>query len=103
MTNLTYAAILGEARASFDPGDPFAWVQGYRFAICQVLAFHYDVFVPGFRPGAATAPEDSAEVADVEYAGRINPSDVAAQEGMLQALVIFDRYREWLRIAGRDY
>jgi hypothetical protein len=84
--------VLIEARINHDPYDEFAWCQEWRFAIAQRLE---DVGepVPGFR-GADDIRETYA-YAMIAY------RDNAAE--LWYALNILTRYREWLRIAGKDY
>lgn len=84
--------VLIEARIAHDPYDEFAWVQDWRFAIAQRLQ-ELGEYVPLFH-GSPDIRETYAyemiaredNVADLEYAAKI-----------------LERYREWLRIAGRDY
>ena len=89
--------VLIEARVDHDPYDEFAWVQNWRFAICDRLYWHEGEYVPGFSPGAAaTGPELTFEY---EMLSELDPT----VPEMEYALNVLDRYREWLRIAGRDY
>lgn len=88
--------VLQEARIYHDPHDEFAWVQGWRFAICDRLFWYEGESVPGFNPGGANGPELSAEY---EALSEVDPTVDQAE----YALGILDRYREWLRIAGKDY
>lgn len=77
-----------------DPYDEFAWVQGWRFALCDFLTFDRGENVPEFRP--ASQPEKSYEYETLEYE---NPET----EDLWNALRILDAYREWLGSQGRDY
>lgn len=88
--------VLIEARINHDPYDEFAWVQDWRFGICDYLYWYEGVRVPGFDPGAATGPELTLAY---ECISETRPT-VAQLE---YALRILDRYREWLRITGKDY
>ncbi len=100
--------VLIEARINHDPYDEFAWVQGWRFAICDALLWDWGVSVPGFSPGAATEPEDTFELAAIRTLYEIEDGSIPVDQWHLEdelryALKILDRYREWLRIAGKDY
>lgn len=88
--------VIGEALISHDPFDQFAWVQGWRFALCDYLTSEWGESIPGFRQSPAGPDEDCWEYERLTE-GQYGP-DVC-----LHALKIFDRYREWLRIAGEDY
>lgn len=79
-----------------DMYDPFGWVQGWRFALCDYLTFDLGESVPFFRASAFGPEEDSYEYQELIS---LNPEAEEAQ----YALKILDRYREWVRIAGRDY
>lgn len=103
-----YNEIMGIVRDSFDPGDPFASVQEYRFALCGLLLFDFGHLVPGFHAGAATEPEDCCAVEElrslyVVTEDGIDPEFWHYEDDMRRALVMLDRYREWIRIAGKDY
>jgi hypothetical protein len=78
--------VLIEARINHDPYDEFAWVQDWRFAICDRL----------YNPDCATGPELTFAY---ETLSELDPT----VGDMEYALGILDRYREWLRIAGKDY
>jgi hypothetical protein len=78
-----------------DPYDEFAWVQGWRFALCDFLLFERGELVEGFYTGANEA-ENSYEFETLQYE---NPST----EDALKALSVLDSYREWLGAEGRDY
>lgn len=88
--------VLGHALFSHDPGDQFAWCQGWRFALCDYLTFEWGEYVPDFRPSPMGPEEDAYEYEELT---EIQPSPDECR----YALRILDRYREWLRIAGRDY
>lgn len=94
-------------KATYDPCDKFAWVQSWRFAICEVLLFDWGTCVPGFRT-VAIEPEDSTEVECLRalYAfegDSIPPDHWYVEDDLLHALKVLDRYRNWLAIAGEDY
>lgn len=73
--------VLIEARINHDPYDEFAWVQDWRWALRD-----YD------SPNAERT-----------YAWETLTSMGTTPEERAYALKILDRYREWLRIAGKDY
>ena len=88
--------VLGNALIFHDPYDQFGWVQEWRFAIADYLHFDMGETVTGFLPAPGGPDTDSYaydELCD------ISPS----VEALRYALRILDRYREWLRIAGKDY
>lgn len=88
--------VLMLARDNHDPRDEFAWVQEWRFAISDYLHWHEGEVVLGFSPGAMPGPDLSLAYLEIsEY-------DPTAEE-LWYALDILDRYREWLRMAGKDY
>lgn len=86
-----------EARINHDPYDEFAWVQEWRSAIAQRLT-DMGVNTSHFFRG-------SDDIRDTYAYEMIPAQDTDAQtvDAMLYALRILDRYREWLRIAGKDY
>lgn len=94
--------VLIEARVHHDPHDEFAWMQGWRFAIAQFLTDAGE-FVPDFR-----GSDDIRQGFECEQLETLYPSyadgiaDLHVGE-LEYALRILDRYREWLRVAGRDY
>lgn len=88
--------ILGHALFNHDPGDQFAWCQGWRFALCDYLEFVWGEEVPGFLPNITGPVEDAYEYQELK---EIQPGP----DECWYALRILDRYREWLRIAGKDY
>lgn len=88
--------VLIQARLTHDPYDEFAWVQDWRFAIAQRLE-DLGEYVPEFR-GA----DDIRDTYEYEAVAGTETSEGDA-EMMWYALRILDRYREWLRIAGKDY
>ena len=99
--------VLIEARIAHDPHDEFGWVQGWRFAICDALLFDWGYLAPGYRT-MADEPEDTHELQMIRDLYEMDddsiPRDYWYREDELKyALVILDRYREWLRIAGKDY
>jgi hypothetical protein len=87
--------VLIEARINHDPYDQFAWVQGWRFALCDYLTEHGE-HVPDFRQAFNGPETDAFEYEQLEYMNATVPD-------AWYALKILDRYREWLRIAGKDY
>ncbi|MEU9258965.1 hypothetical protein AB0D68_10810 [Streptomyces sp. NPDC048212] len=88
--------VLGEALFYHDPGDQFAWVQGWRFAIADYITFNLGENVEGFRPAAGGPDTDSYEYESLcESAPDL--------EALRYAEKVFERFREWLRIAGEDY
>jgi hypothetical protein len=89
-------AILGEALVNHDPYDQFGWCQGWRFALCDFLYWDQGETVPGFRPGF-----NGPDIDSFEYS-QLTCSDYTTEQAEY-ALMILDRYREWLRIAGEDY
>jgi hypothetical protein len=88
--------VLIEARINHDPYDEFAWVQDWRFAICDLLLWNLGVPTDGFDPGCAEGPEET-------FAYDTLSSVEASYDELRYALKVLDRYREWLRIAGKDY
>jgi len=86
--------LLGVALLSHDPFDQFAWVQGWRFALCDYLYHVMGESVPEFRP--ASEPEFSYEFDEISYH---DPN----LETLWYSLEILDRYRVWLGMAGLDY
>jgi hypothetical protein len=102
-----YNEIMAGVRESFDPGDPFASVQEWRFAICELLLFGFGHLVPGFRT-VATDPEDTYAIEHMRALYVIQDDSINQkywhyEDDMKRVLVMLDRYREWLRIAGKDY
>jgi len=101
-------AVLGEALLNHDPFDQFAWVQGWRFAICDALLWDWGYLVPEFHT-AASGPEDTYELEMIRTLYVIDEDDQIdrkywhVEDELKYALKILDRYREWLRIAGEDY
>jgi hypothetical protein len=83
-------------RDSYDAHDPFGWVQGWRFALCDYITSELGGYVPDFRQGPF-----GAEVEAWEYETLMDEEpDI---ESAKYALKVLDRYREWLRVAGKDY
>ena len=94
--------VLIEARIYHDPYDEFAWVQEWRFAIAQFLT-DCGEFVPDFR-GASDIRDDFAySIVSGLYPESQDHVYEHETDELRYALKILDRYREWLRIAGRDY
>lgn len=87
--------VLGHALFDHDPYDQFAWCQEWRFSICNYLYHARGYRVPHYRPGAGGP--------DVSYGYETLAETDPPIGAMLYALRILDRYREWLRIAGKDY
>lgn len=87
--------VLKVAAINSGDGDVFGWVQGWRFAIAQLLT-DMGQFVPDFR-GA----DDVREW--FEYEELVSLGHTISEGDLLYSLTILDRYREWLRLAGRDY
>lgn len=86
--------VLSLTMDNHDPYDEFAWVQGWRFAMCDFLYFEREEHVPDFRP--ANEPENSYEFETLQYE---NPTT----EEVEYALRVLDNFREWLGTEGRDY
>lgn len=91
--------VLIEARINHDPYDQFGWVQEWRFAIADYLHFVCRVHVPDFHP-APSGPDTDNYPWSVLMA--MAPCETTGDK-LKYALNILDRYREWLRIAGKDY
>lgn len=105
----TYRQMRGEVALNAD-NDPFAWVQGWRFAICEVLLFDWGYCVPEFRTMAHEPEEDSYEVEilrtfyEFEDGGESIPMKYWHVEETLKTLLaVLDRYRVWVGLAGKDY
>jgi hypothetical protein len=109
-----YKEIMGEIRLNWDDHDPFGSVQEWRFAICEVLAFDCDHWVPGFRTVASEPEPDNWAVDALRYYQpegiRDNdwPHDMWSMyatyiEALTDALVILDRLRSWCDVWGRTY
>jgi len=75
--------------------DIFGFCQEWRFALADYLYWQFDVLVPGFRPTFEPKGEDYAY-------GLLQDKDPGQQE-VQYAYDILTRYREWIRIAERDY
>jgi hypothetical protein len=86
--------VLGTAVLFFDPHDLFGWCQEWRFTLAQYLTDQGEC-VPDFRGG----PGLRDDLSYYEELTAMRPGPDACR----YALRILDRYREWLRIAGRDY
>jgi hypothetical protein len=91
----------------YDPGDKFAWVQSWRFAICEVLLFDWGTLVPGFST-LASEPEDSYRIECLRTLYILEDDSIPLSQwfmecDLLYALKVLDRYRNWLAIAGEDY
>ena len=90
-----------------DPYDQFAWVQGWRFAVCEALLFDFGHLVPGFRTVASGA-EPRAEIDAIRshyttVDDSLAPGDFHWEADLLRVLTVLDRYRNWLALAGQDY
>lgn len=88
--------VIGHALFMHDPHDQFGWVQGWRFAIADYLTFNEGEYVDGFRPAMGGPDVDSYEYDELLC---MNPS----VEALRYAEKVFERFREWLRVAGEDY
>ena len=88
--------VLMLARDNHDPRDEFAWVQGWRFALCDYLTHEWGERPEGFWPAPSGPNKDAWEF-------EILTEEQPSPEDARYALVILDRYREWLRAAGKDY
>lgn len=102
-----YNEIMGMVRDAWDPCDQFGCVQGWRFALCEALLFDFGHSVPGFRT-VASDMEDGYEGEQLRSLyviedDSIDPMYWHYEDDMIRVLVMLDRYREWLRIAGEDY
>ena len=95
--------VLIEARIAHDPYDEFGWVQEWRLAICEFLAHFRGTAVEGFRCSHAYPGLDIESMTDESYALNELFEARPSVEELTYALKVLDRYREWLRIAGRDY
>lgn len=98
-----YKEIMGEIRLCWDEYDNFGSVQEWRFAICEVLAFDCDVWVPEFHT-FATEPEDTYQIESLRY---YQPEGIRAEdwphhmwsayaayiEALRAVLRVLDRYR----------
>lgn len=89
-------AVLYDALTAHDPYDQFGWCQEWRFAICDYLLWDLGVSYPGFRPAPSGPVVDS-------YAYRELAASRYDEPELRYALTILDRYREWLRLADKDY
>lgn len=105
-----YNEIMQAARDAYDSGDVFAWVQEWRFAIAELLLFDFGNLVPGFRTVASEPEPESYAVESLRalYGGSNEMESLPRkhwhyEDDLKRALVMLDRYREWVRIAGRDY
>lgn len=96
--------IMSEIRLAWDGCDTFGSVQEWRFALCEVLAFDCDVWMPGFKT-YAKEPEDTyaVEVLRAYEPDGIRADDWAREdwgrftayiETLTGILQILDRYRE---------
>lgn len=92
----TASPVLMLARDSHDPYDEFGWVQGWRFALRDYLTHEWGERPEGFR-SAPSGPDEDAWEYEALMEARTPPGDAR------YALTILNRYREWLRMAGRDY
>ena len=94
--------VLIEARIHHDPYDEFAWVQDWRFAIAQFLTDAGE-FVPDFRGSDDIRDDFAYEQLEMLYPEARDHIYKRETAELTYALRILGRYREWLRIAGRDY
>ncbi|BET51742.1 hypothetical protein RGQ21_67240 [Kitasatospora aureofaciens] len=99
--------VLITARSMHDPYDEFAWVQEWRFALCEVLLFDWGYLAPGFRT-MADQPEDTHPVEAIRSLYVVEDDSIAPEywyreDELKYALRILDRYRTWLGLAGKDY
>jgi hypothetical protein len=90
---MTDRSVIKTALVLHDPYDQFAWVQGWRFAIAQYLTDQGE-YVPEFR-GADDIREDS------EYAELTATTPTV--EALWYADTVLGRFRNLLRLAGKDY
>jgi len=99
-----YKEIMDEIKLNWDEYDNFASVQEWRFALCEVLAFDCDVWMPEFRT-CATEPEDTYAVETLRayqpdgIRGNDWPHDMWRTytdyiESLTAVLKVLDRYRE---------
>jgi hypothetical protein len=93
--------VLIEARINHDPYDEFAWVQDWRFAIAEYLTHFRSTYVEGFR--SVYTPGDTLAMMSESYAFEMLWGGNYSAKDLVYALKVLDRYREWLRIAGKDY
>jgi hypothetical protein len=108
LESVGYSEIMGGVRDAWDPGDQFASVQEWRFAICELLLHDFGHCVPGFRTMQTEPDMDDFAVDYIRALYVIEDDSIAMEywhyeEDMKRVLVVLDRYREWLRIAGEDY
>jgi hypothetical protein len=87
-------ATLEHAIVNYDDHDQFAWVQEWRFAICDRLVWDMGESVKDFK---SYGPDDDSYA--LAYLRDMNDS----AEELHYALKILDRYRVWLRLAEKDY
>lgn len=113
LTTEGYRLARAIALESFDPGDVFGWVQGWRFAICDALLFDFGYSAPGYR-NMADSPEESYEyevLKEVTYGPQLIMDDgeslpISAwhwEDDLKTLLAVLDRYRVWVGLAGQDY
>lgn len=87
--------VLQEARLNHDPYDQAAWVHDWRSSIAQYLTDQGE-HVPDFQGSGDIRDEFAYEV--------LHESNPAYEpDELFYALKILTRYREWLRVAGKDY
>jgi hypothetical protein len=94
--------VLIEARINHDPYDQFAWVQGWRFAINQFLTDAGE-YMPDFQGSPDIRDDFEYEQLEMLYPNYADQITNRQAREALYALRILDRYREWLRAAGKDY
>lgn len=88
--------VLYSALLAHDPYDQFGWCQEWRFAICDYLVWVVGTSVPDFKPSPVGPDRDS-------YVYEQLCAERPDAEALWYVLRILDRYREWLRLAGKDY
>ena len=105
-----YNQIMGLALDCHDPADQFGWVQEWRFAIAELLLFDFGYLVPGFRTSASNPEPDNYAVENIRalYGGSNDMTDMPREhwhfeDDLKRVLLILDRFRNWIHIAGKDY
>lgn len=87
--------VMKRIRWHWDKGDAYGCTQDWRFALAEYLYWEHGVqTTPGFY--TEHSPTDSYSY---EF---LKDYDVTEQEAQY-CFAILTRYREWLRIADRDY
>jgi hypothetical protein len=105
-----YNAVMGFVRDSWDPYDQFGCVQEWRFAICELLLFDFGHLVPEFRTMASEPELDNYAVEQLRplWNGHNGDFDMAREHfhyehDLKRVLLMLNRYRAWLGLAGKDY